>query len=77
MPYDHCVTGKIVRRLRTRKHISQEVLSGLADISRSHLTMIENGQINPTVDTLWKISDALNIRFSYMMQLVEKELSNA
>ena len=38
--------------------------------------LMGNGQINPTVDILWKILDVLNIRFSYMMQLAEKELSN-
>lgn len=74
--YDHRVTGRIIRRLRLKKGLSQEVLSGFAGVSRSHLAMIENGTINATVDTLWKISEALGIRLSHLMSLVELEIAS-
>ena len=72
--YDHRTTGIIIRRIRRQKGLSQEVLSGFACISRSHLSMIENGTINPTVDTLWKISDALGLRLSELFAIAEKEM---
>ena len=76
MQYDHYVTGNVIRRLRKQKHMSQEILSGLAGLPRSHLAMIETGQINASVDTLWKISEALNIHFSDLMKTVEIEIQN-
>jgi len=55
--------------------MSQEILSGLAGLPRSHLAMIETGQINASVDTLWKISEAMNMQLSDLMVMVENELS--
>ena len=72
MMYDHYVTGQLIRQIRTEKGISQEVLSGLAAVSRSHLAMIENGSVDAKIDTLWRISEALGIRFSDLMRRVEE-----
>ena len=72
--YDNKITGIAIRDLRHEADISQEVLSGLAEVSRSHLSGIENGSINASVDTLWKISKALEIRFSDLMRIVEEKL---
>ena len=72
--YDHKAAGRVIRRLRLQKGLSQEVLSGFAGISRSHLAMIENGTINATVETLWKIAEALGLRLSRLMVLIEVEI---
>ena len=74
MTYDHRVTGQIIRTLRERKGITQEVLSGLAAISRSHLAEIETGRTNANVETLWRISEALNMRCSDLLRSVEETL---
>ena len=73
MPYDSTVTGRVIRGLRVRKGWSQEVLSGLAGIARSHLSEIETGDKNPTVDTLWRLADALGLRLSELIQMVEED----
>ena len=73
MPYNSQITGRIIRDLRRRKGWSQEVLSGLAGIARSHLSEIETGEKNATVDTLWRIAEALGIRMSELMRRVEEE----
>ena len=65
--------GKVIRNLRVRKGLTQEVLSGLAGMARSHLAMIESGRISPTVDTLWKIAEALGMHLSDLIRLVEDE----
>ena len=75
MNYARKITGQIIGRLRTQKDMSQEVLSGLAGVARSHLAMIENGHKNANVDTLWRISEALGMRMSQLMQLVEEEVA--
>lgn len=71
MNYDHRITGDIIRQLRRRRGLSQEVLSGLAALSRSHLVDIERGSIDPTVETLWRIAEALGMRLSDLMRMVE------
>ena len=76
MDYNSKITGQIIGILRSQRGMSQEVLSGLAGVARSHLTMIENGSKNANVDTLWRISSALGIRMSELMQMVEDEIAN-
>ena len=43
MQYNHFITGRIIRELREQRGLTQEVLSGLAAVSRSHLAEIETG----------------------------------
>ena len=74
MVYDHRITGRMIQMLRKKKGLTQEVLSGLVGIPRGHLGMIETGTVNPTVDTLWKISEALGIRLSDLFRRVEEEM---
>lgn len=73
MDYNHRITGQVIGLLRTQRGLSQEVLSGLAGVARSHLAMIENGSKNPSVDTLWRISDALGMPLSELFRMVEAE----
>jgi transcriptional regulator with XRE-family HTH domain len=72
--YDHTITGRIIRQLRQERGMSQEVLSGLAAVSRSHLAEIENGRDKANVDTLWRIAGALEIRLSDLIRRVEDEI---
>lgn len=74
MQYDHKVTGQVIRKLRKKRRLSQEVLSGLAGIERTHLTKIELGEKSASPETLWKITDALDIRLSELFRLVEEEI---
>ena len=71
MLYDNRITGRVIKELRQKKGLTQEVVSGLASIPRSHLAMIESGQISPTVDTLWRIAEALGMRLSEVIRIVE------
>ena len=55
--------------------MSQEVLSGLAAISRTHLSEIESGKDNANVETLWHIASGLDIRLSDLLfRRVEDEI---
>ena len=72
--YDHRITGRVIRRLRLERGMSQEVLSGLAALSRSHLAEIEAGKDNANVETLWKIAGGLDIRLSELIRRVEEEI---
>ena len=72
MPYDHRITGRVIRELREARGLSQEVLSGLAAISRSHPAEIELGRTRANVDTLWRISEALGLHLSELIRRVEE-----
>lgn len=75
MLYSSKITGQVIGLLRTQRGMSQEVLSGLAGIARSHLAMIENGRKNANVGTLWRIAQALDIRLSELIRMVEERLA--
>lgn len=73
MQFNREAVGKTVRKLRRKKGISQEVLSGLAGIARTHLTMIENGSKQANFETLWRIAEGLGIRPSELVACIERE----
>ena len=70
---DSVAVGKTIAAFRKRKGISQEVLSGLADIGRSHLSAIERGERKPTLETFYRICSALGVRMSVVMAAIENE----
>ena len=74
MQFDNRAVGKIIRNLRNKKGVSQDVLSGFAGIARTHLTMIENGDKQANFETLWKIANALDIRPSELVAMIEAEI---
>ena len=45
------IVGYVIKTYREKKHLSQEVVSGLADIGRTHLSAIERGVRKPTLET--------------------------
>lgn len=75
MRYNHFITGRIIRELREQRGLTQEVLSGLAAVSRSHLAEIETGRTNANVETLWRIAEALSIRLSDLIRMVERDIA--
>ena len=74
MHLDYIVLGSVIREARREKGLSQEVLSGLAGIARTHLTMIENGTMHPTLETLCKIAQALGLRISELLSMMEAQI---
>lgn len=75
--YDRFAAGKVVRRLRKEQRLSQEVLSGLAGLARSHLAMIEGGQKQIRFETLWRIAAALEMKPHSLVELIEEETVKA
>ena len=73
MPYDSKAFGVVIGRLRTQKGLTQERMSGLAGIARSHLVELENGKKTVKLNTLWNIAYALDLKPSELIRLVEKE----
>lgn len=55
-------------RLRREKNLTQEKVSELTEISQQYLSDMERGKRNPTVKTLQKIADALNVPFLELLK---------
>lgn len=65
--------GELLRELRTRKAYSQENLALESGLDRTYISLIERGQRNPTLTTLFKLSDALQIKASELIKLLEND----
>ena len=73
MPYNSKAFGIVIGRLRTEKGLTQERMSGLAGIARSHLVELENGNKTVKLNTLWNIAYALDLKPSELIRMVEEE----
>ena len=60
------LVGQVIQSYRLRKGMSQEVLSGLAGLDRTHYSKI---------DTLFKIAQALDIPPSDIVRQIEQQIS--
>ena len=68
------IVGSVIQRVREQRQRSQELVSGLAGIGRTHLSAIERGQRRPTMETFFKLAEALDMRPSALMAEIEMEL---
>ena len=71
---DGKIVGEVISNFRNKKGVSQEVLSGLADIGRTHLSAIERGQRKPTLETFYRLCCALNVKMEQVIRKNEKKL---
>ena len=63
--------GVVVRELREQAGHSQERLSYECGFDRTYISRVERGIINPTVNRLWKIADALDTPLSQIIKRME------
>lgn len=57
------IVAKNIKRLREENKLSMEELSKLSGVSKSMLAQIERGEGNPTLSTLWKLSNGMKVPF--------------
>jgi len=61
--------GTRVRILRESKDMTQQDLADLCNFDKADMSKIESGKANPTIKTLLKISQALDVKFSDLFQI--------
>ena len=74
--------GERLREERIKQHMTVEVVAKNCGVSRSYITLIENGRRAPGKKILAKIADALHIKVSVVLnwyledvaQKIQKEL---
>lgn len=65
------IVGRVLTEYRERKGWTQEVLSGLAGLDRTHYSKLERGLRSPTLDTLFKIGQALDVPPHIILKTIE------
>ena len=55
------------------KKLTQEDLSLEAQLARVYISKLEYGKKTPSIETVFKLSRALNVRCSKLMDLTEEE----
>ena len=61
--------GNRIRDLRESKGISQQNLAAICNFEKANLSRIEAGRTNPTISTLYKISQALDITIAEIVDV--------
>ena len=64
---DYKAMGKRIRHARKNKKLSQEQLAEICSLSAAHIGHIERGTRIPSLDTLFKISQALDVSLDYII----------
>jgi transcriptional regulator with XRE-family HTH domain len=54
--------GERVQKVRKSKGVTQEELAAKPAMHRTYIGLIERGERNPTIRTLYKIAKALNVK---------------
>jgi len=60
--------GLNLKRIRTKKAISQGDIARELGVSRGFVSTIENGKTNPTLSTISKIAKALNVSTNELLK---------
>jgi transcriptional regulator with XRE-family HTH domain len=53
--------GATIKQMRTGKRMTQIQLANICQFDKASMSRIESGQANPTIQTLYKISEALEM----------------
>lgn len=71
--------GRIIaanlKELRRERNLTLGQLAKISGISKAMLSELEKGDGNPTINTLWKIANGLNVPYTKLMEGVEKEVT--
>ena len=70
---DAKLIGGVIRQYRKEKKMSQEILSGLSGLDRTHYSKIERGLRSPTIGTLFRIAEALKVPPHEIIETIEQE----
>jgi len=60
--------GENLRKLRLKRGMSQGDLAVILNVDRAYISNIENGRMNPTLSTLEKIANALEVSSSELLK---------
>ena len=70
------IFGLLLQQVRKEKKLSQEKLAEWSDLDRTYISLLERGLRQPSLDTLCKISKALEMKISDLIIRFENIYEN-
>ena len=67
--------GKVIRELRVNAGLTQEQLGFESDLRRTFISVLELGHQQPTLTTILKLANALNISGAELIARVEFQIN--
>ncbi|MEK4047598.1 helix-turn-helix transcriptional regulator [Paenibacillus sp. FSL H8-0048] len=71
------IFGQVLKTIRKRNKMSQEKLAFESNLDRTYISMLERGIHQPTLNSLLALAEALNMKASELVRLVEEEIAEA
>jgi transcriptional regulator with XRE-family HTH domain len=69
--------GMVLRAARTRAGLSQEALGFACEIDRTYVSLLERGERQPTLSTLFALSEQLDVSAESLVAQTRKVLQQA
>jgi len=67
--------GQVLQELRGERRVSQEELGFRSGYHRTYISLLERGKKNPSLQTIFQLARALNVKPIEILNRVEKLLS--
>lgn len=64
-----------LKKLRKERNLTLGQLSTISGVSKGMLSDIEKGGSNPTINTLWKIANGLNVPYTRLMENIRQDIT--
>jgi transcriptional regulator with XRE-family HTH domain len=75
-PPPHTAFGLVLRKHRLAAGLSQEQLGLESGVQRNFISLIETGQNQPTITTMFKLAGALGVKASKLIVDAEKLIAS-
>ena len=67
-PVQPPLIGRNIQQIRKDQRLTLDMLSEKSGVSKAMLSQIESEKVNPTVATVWKISQGLNVEINSLLE---------
>lgn len=68
--------GRALRKLRKNREMSQEALAFEASVERNYISLLELGRNSASVNVIFKLAKALEVRPSQLIEAAEREITS-
>lgn len=69
--------SKVLKKLRKDKNLSQEELASKSGLDRTYISLLERGLRQPSLRSIFLISEALNILPEALVKLVKENYEHS
>lgn len=66
------MVGTVLQKMRLKAGMTQEELASKAKVDRTYISMLEHDKKSPTLDMLFRLCQAMDIKASQVIAKVEK-----